>query len=173
MRLSPCWKVYFSISQALLLLFHTGSPSPHTSFLSPSICQPSQERGALASKVIELLGGGVRQARAFCPSAVGFLPLGRGWGRPVGPGSPRQPCPAEPCPPPSLALPRPQCHLQRNGQISTRTQEKERHQGPCRPGTPEEEGKAGGPQNTYRVHKLPAATLSLNPPQMKELPRRA
>lgn len=70
---------------SLALIFPCRLPwSPHPSLRMlplppPPICQPSQERGPQASKVIELLGG--RQARVFCVSASGFLPLERGWRR--------------------------------------------------------------------------------------------
>lgn len=58
------------------------SPHPlprHASLPSPS--NPSAQPGERATglQVIELLGG--RQARVFCVSAFGFLPLQRGWGR--------------------------------------------------------------------------------------------
>lgn len=57
-RPPPSWQVYFFIFQALLWFFHVSvSGLPPSPFL---ICQPSQERGPLASKVIELLGGGDR-----------------------------------------------------------------------------------------------------------------
>lgn len=60
-------------------LIFPGLPAPSLRtlpFPPPLICQPSQERGPLASKVIELLGG--RQATVFCLSALGLLPLERG-----------------------------------------------------------------------------------------------
>lgn len=72
--------LFLHFSSPALIFPCLPSPSLHMlPFPPPLICQPSQERGPLASKVIELLGG--RQARVFCVSAFGFLPLKRGWGR--------------------------------------------------------------------------------------------
>jgi hypothetical protein len=57
-------------------------PPPSAGFFSlPLICQPSQDRGPLASKVIELSREG-RDGLGFCASALGFRPLlraGGGW----------------------------------------------------------------------------------------------
>lgn len=87
------------------------SPTPACFLPSCSNLSAQPERGPLVSKVTESLWG--RQARVFCMSAFGFLPLERGWGRcvvaTVGHGSPKQPCSPKPgphgaLPPPSSAL---------------------------------------------------------------------